>query len=195
MKDALKELITVGIARCCVLREEGKRVDEAEIIADCMMPVVQKLAAKITDLDEIADGYRRMFEENYESRNDTMVSTIKEMADTLKERINNLEYNTDIKRKTVRVEELYEQVNWVLHEVVPQTIDETVNKMCRECDYVSTADVVEVKHGEWILEKEPDGTPYCFHCSVCDDDFRRIDIKVKYPYCPCCGSKMDGERK
>ena len=131
MKDSLKELITVGIARCCVLREEGKRVDEAEIIADCMMPVVQKLAAKITDLDEIADGYRRMFEENYESRNDTMVSTIKEMADTLKERINNLEYNADIKRNTVRVEELYEQVNWVLHEVVPQTIDETVNKMCR----------------------------------------------------------------
>ena len=45
--------------------------------------------------------------------------------------------------------------------------------------------------GKWVLEKEPDGKPYCFHCSVCDDEFSRIDIKVKYPYCPYCGAKMD----
>lgn len=56
-------------------------------------------------------------------------------------------------------------------------------------------DMVKVMHGHWILEREPNGQPYCFHCSVCDDEFRRIDIKVQTPYCPHCGAKMDGERR
>ena len=55
------------------------------------------------------------------------------------------------------------------------------------------ADVVEVKHGKWVLEREPDGTPYCFHCSICDDDFHCIGITAAYNYCPNCGAKMDGE--
>jgi len=55
--------------------------------------------------------------------------------------------------------------------------------------------VQEVKHGYWILEREPNGKPYCFHCSVCDDDFHYISILTKYPYCPNCGAKMDGGEK
>ena len=55
--------------------------------------------------------------------------------------------------------------------------------------------VVVQKHGRWILEREPDGTPYCFHCSVCDDDFHCIGITVMYDYCPNCGAKMDLEEK
>ena len=54
------------------------------------------------------------------------------------------------------------------------------------------ADVAPVRHGRWILEREPDGKPYCFHCSVCDDDFHYIGITVAYDYCPNCGAKMDG---
>ena len=53
-------------------------------------------------------------------------------------------------------------------------------------------DVAPVRHGRWILEREPDGKPYCFHCSVCDDDFHYIGITVAYDYCPNCGAKMDG---
>ena len=60
-------------------------------------------------------------------------------------------------------------------------------------DRIPAADVEEVKHGEWILEREPNGEPYCFHCSVCDDDFHYISIVTKYPYCPNCGAKMDGK--
>lgn len=48
-------------------------------------------------------------------------------------------------------------------------------------------------HGRWVVEKEPDGKPYCFHCSVCDVDFCRIEITAAYPYCPHCGAKMDLE--
>ena len=72
---------------------------------------------------------------------------------------------------------------------------------CRACwvddtlDYIDSepaADVAPVRHGRWILEREPDGKPYCFHCSVCDDDFHYIGITVAYDYCPNCGAKMYG---
>lgn len=53
-------------------------------------------------------------------------------------------------------------------------------------------DVQEVKHGKWMLEREPNGKPYCYHCSVCDNDYHFIGIKVQYRYCPNCGAKMDG---
>ena len=31
-KETLTDLITTAIARCCVLRESGEKVDEAEVI-------------------------------------------------------------------------------------------------------------------------------------------------------------------
>ena len=57
----------------------------------------------------------------------------------------------------------------------------------------ATVDAVEVVHGEWILERTPDGKPYCFHCSVCDDDFHYIGVTTAYRYYPNCGAKMDGD--
>ena len=50
-----------------------------------------------------------------------------------------------------------------------------------------TADVVEVRHGEWVRHKEN-----CLHnkCSVCSYEHCREDN-----YCPHCGAKMDGERR
>lgn len=69
-------------------------------------------------------------------------------------------------------------------------------KMVREkINTAPTADVEEVRHGQWLLEKEPDGTPYCFHCSECDNDFHCISITSKYAYCPNCGAKMDKEKE
>lgn len=47
------------------------------------------------------------------------------------------------------------------------------------------------KEGRWILEREPDGKPYCFHCSECDSDFSYAGINTAYSYCPLCGSKMN----
>ena len=54
-----------------------------------------------------------------------------------------------------------------------------------------TADVAEVKHGKWMLEREPNGKPYCYHCSVCDNDYHFIGIKTQYHYCPNCGARME----
>ena len=46
----------------------------------------------------------------------------------IEKHISSLEYQANTPRKTVKVEELKAQVNWVLHEVVPQTLAELKKK-------------------------------------------------------------------
>ena len=48
-----------------------------------------------------------------------------------------------------------------------------------------TADVAEVKHGEWIKDKN------CYTCSECGFYYFANNSKVNY--CPKCGAKMDKE--
>ena len=48
----------------------------------------------------------------------------------------------------------------------------------------------EVSQGVWLIEYEPDGTPYQLHCSICDESFMRVGITEAYKYCPDCGAKM-----
>lgn len=60
--------------------------------------------------------------------------------------------------------------------------------------FVPAADVVEVRHGEWIVTKTEFGWnsaeyPTEYTCSVCG----RTEPQ-KEPYCHC-GAKMDGGRK
>lgn len=53
---------------------------------------------------------------------------------------------------------------------------------------VPTADVVEVKHGEWkkVYEKYPR-----YVCTSCN----RLYNNKGYKYCPNCGAKMNGKRR
>ena len=62
---------------------------------------------------------------------------------------------------------------------------------CRSCDIddtidfiedAPTADVVEVKHGEWEVKSE-----FVYTCSVCS-----YDSISESNYCRKCGAKMDG---
>ena len=61
-------------------------------------------------------------------------------------------------------------------------------------EIIATADVVEVKHGEWIKldgEWREQGTnkPLIIHqCSFCCTFYQN----APYNYCPNCGAKMDG---
>lgn len=48
-------------------------------------------------------------------------------------------------------------------------------------------------YAHWILEREPDEKPYCYHCSHCDVDFHNIGIKCASKYCPDCGATMSEE--
>jgi hypothetical protein len=59
-----------------------------------------------------------------------------------------------------------------------------------------TADVVEVRHGEWI-EKDDGWDGVLYTCSVCKCDWTTIDgtpFENNMRYCPECGAKMDIER-
>ena len=55
---------------------------------------------------------------------------------------------------------------------------------------VPTADVEEVKHGEWEHRKWMDDFQHI--CSVCHSTSRVHPESVPYKYCPYCGAKMDG---
>jgi len=65
--------------------------------------------------------------------------------------------------------------------------DEAFADAIRIIESLEPADVVEVKHGEWISECEP-----YYECSECHHWFYLYQYMN---YCPNCGAKMDGERK
>ena len=60
---------------------------------------------------------------------------------------------------------------------------------------VSTADVVEVRHGKWLVTDSFDHhyTPI-YRCSVCLREVADNYIEL-HKHCLHCGAKMDGERK
>jgi len=62
-----------------------------------------------------------------------------------------------------------------------------------------TVDAEPVRHGRWIPKKIIiDGWRYDsgMKCSVCGEDaLNAEDDEFLTDYCPCCGAKMDGERR
>ena len=64
-----------------------------------------------------------------------------------------------------------------------------------EIDAIKPSDVAPVRHGRWI---EPPRLYYGakqYECSLCYSDtfWNKHSITEKYPHCPNCGAKMDGE--
>ena len=64
-------------------------------------------------------------------------------------------------------------------------------------DKTSTADVDEVKHGEWkkisVSSEHGYGQVYYQH-SICEINSTEL-FQCPYERCPRCGAKMDGEKK
>lgn len=54
-----------------------------------------------------------------------------------------------------------------------------------------TADVAEVKHGEWEYPFSKD-IAKCTNCDFCVQD-KINNVGYMYNYCPNCGAKMDGK--
>lgn len=61
-------------------------------------------------------------------------------------------------------------------------------------DVQPSADVVEVKHGEWINKRTMvhDGEFYCSACDFVLDTFMQA---VFYNFCPNCGADMRGRKE
>ena len=66
--------------------------------------------------------------------------------------------------------------------------------------FCNTADVAEVKHGEWVETTEPlgykevevVGCTACGETFITDEDCDIDYFKTFFNYCPNCGAKMDG---
>lgn len=77
-------------------------------------------------------------------------------------------------------------------EILKEDYDnDTINNLLDLVDFSKTVDVEPIKHGRWFLERDPNGNPYCFHCSCCDSDYHHIGVTSATKYCPNCGAKMD----
>ena len=56
-----------------------------------------------------------------------------------------------------------------------------------------TADVVEVKHGEWYRHNKKEHGDTCYYCSACEKMALSDCLEWELTkYCPNCGAKMDG---
>ena len=72
--------------------------------------------------------------------------------------------------------------------------DTTMRCVERALKAAPATDVVEVRHGEWISVE----SDVIFKCSICDAEVSTswdYEDENMFKYCPCCGAKMDGERK
>ena len=68
-------------------------------------------------------------------------------------------------------------------------IDEETSMTIEECGkFKNKADVVEVRHGEWVDHSTDDNDMVILRCSVCG----RKQYGNSH-YCPNCGAKMDGK--
>ena len=57
---------------------------------------------------------------------------------------------------------------------------------------ITTADVVDVKHGRWIYNPETIYLKSGYTCSACRHPmWHSPDVPQAFNYCPNCGAKMD----
>ena len=75
--------------------------------------------------------------------------------------------------------------------------DELADAIVAELNKIPSADVVERKHGEWIIHKI-NGTPHTAECSYCNkhydyEELRKLGGMKNYidiDFCPSCGADM-----
>ena len=61
-----------------------------------------------------------------------------------------------------------------------------IYRIIERLESAPTADVQEVRHGEWVRKN---GEMYC---SECGGEALMDEVYYKSPYCPKCGAKIDG---
>ena len=69
---------------------------------------------------------------NFKTVEQIKAEAYKEFAEKLKEEFLNLQYNAKTNRKTVKIEELSNQMNWLLHTVAIETVENLLKEMVGE---------------------------------------------------------------
>ena len=72
-----------------------------------------------------------------------------------------------------------------------------IEEVFKKFEVLTSADVVELKHGYWIDKPSGRYLHIASWCSVCGNKsgIGGIESNRHKPYCPNCGAKMDGKRK
>ena len=67
----------------------------------------------------------------------------------------------------------------------------TMDALIRFINNLPTID--PVKHGKWVIAKDKDGFAMWDACSSCGHGLHYVCEGKRFPYCPNCGARMDGE--
>lgn len=94
--------------------------------------------------------------------------------------------------KYIKADELIQFCSSMLVETKDDLIIQTHNNCFRRMrEYIKSlpsANVIEVKHGEWNLQEINEDHEYEWFCSECK---KRNDVKTNF--CPNCGADMRGK--
>lgn len=107
---------------------------------------IEKLNIQLRELWNMASLYKAQgekwegYNENLLTANTALSNEIlsakaeayKTFAEKLKEEFLNLQYNAKTDRKTVKIEELKEQMDWLLHKVAIETVENLLKEMTGE---------------------------------------------------------------
>ena len=107
--------------------EEGFCEEELQ---DLVLDLINRQKAKIEKLKGSTIVSNIM--ESQRIKREAKAEAYKEFAEKAKENFQNLEYSADTDRKTVKVEEMKEQINWVLHSVAAETLDNILEELVGE---------------------------------------------------------------
>ena len=94
--------------------------------------VIERQEAKIKDKQSEIDCMKYKFAVLKEKIKNQKSEAIKEFAERLKSKLDDLEFRTKTHRKTVPTKFCDDNANWVLHECVPEEIDKLIKEMTEE---------------------------------------------------------------
>ena len=80
----------------------------------------------------VIDNLQRSLEYLNEETERVRADTVRKMQERVKRKIELLEYSVNIQQKTVSVDTLLKQGNWLLHEVVPDAINKIAKELLEE---------------------------------------------------------------
>ena len=97
-----------------------------EDLRDSALALINRQKAEIERLKKNIDGLN-IFTTNHMKV--IRLQAIKEFAKRLKSKVNDLEFRTKTHRKTVPAKFCDDNANWVMHECIPEEIDNLVKEM------------------------------------------------------------------
>lgn len=133
IKSSLEVIATTRNCNECKIRNcKWGTCNCSQITANAALDLINRQKAEIEKLKGSTIVSNIM--ESQKIKREAKAEAYKEFAEKAKENFQNLEYSADTDRKTVKVEEMKEQINWVLHSVAAETLDNILEELVGETD-------------------------------------------------------------